>query len=151
MVDFILTDEGISLLELTPRPGGDCLPHLIRHSSGLDMIGLALDVAEGKQLRLPEMSSWRSLVGLRLFARKNGTLTRIDAERLRSDKRVLEAVLKRGNGHQVLMPPDDYDSRLLGHVIFEPNSWARVESECDELAAKLELNMETKLWATPTP
>lgn len=151
MVDFILTDNGISLLELTPRPGGDCLPHLIRQSSGLDMLGLALDVAEGVQPHLPEKSAWRPLVGLRLFARKNGLVIRIDADRLRSDQRVLEVMLKRSNGHQVLMPPDDYESRILGHVVFAPNSWERVESECEELAAKLELNMETKLWKTSTP
>ena len=53
MVDFIVREGKPYLLELTPRPGGDCLPWLIRESSGLDMLGLTLEFARGLEITLP--------------------------------------------------------------------------------------------------
>jgi hypothetical protein len=47
-----------------------------------------------------------------------------------------------------MLPPDDYDSRVLGHVIFAPSSAATLEAEARELAAKLILEMEELRWAT---
>ncbi len=41
MADFILRDGRILFLEMTPRPGGDCLPYLLRRSWGLDILGLS--------------------------------------------------------------------------------------------------------------
>ena len=121
MVDFIVREGKPYLLELTPRPGGDCLPWLIRQSSGLDMLGLTLDIAQGLEITLPAAESWESLVGLRLIAADAGVIKRIDGEPLRRDPRVREVHLKRRNGHRVVLPPKDYDSRILGHVIFKPS------------------------------
>jgi biotin carboxylase len=150
MVDFIVRDNFPYLLELTPRPGGDCLPFLIRQSSGLDMLGLELDVAEQDKVRVPE-PHWHPLVGLRLFARRSGTVTGIDIEELRQDARVIELYLKRRPGHRVVLPPNDYDSRLIGHVIFRPKSRELVEEECVQLAGRMKLRMETSIWTIPMP
>lgn len=150
MVDFIIRDERPYLLELTPRPGGDCLPPLILQSSGLEMLGLELDIAEKDEIHLPDLN-WQPLVGLRLFARRSGIVTGIDIEELQNDPRVKEIYLKRRPGHQVILPPDDYDSRLIGHVIFQPNSRELVEEECLELAGRMILSMETSIWTIPMP
>ncbi|MCA9401538.1 MAG: ATP-grasp domain-containing protein, partial [Candidatus Omnitrophica bacterium] len=55
MVDFKIHNGEISLLELTPRIGGDCLPPLISASCGLDMLQAALDFAEGKTIQVPDI------------------------------------------------------------------------------------------------
>lgn len=149
MVDFIIRDEQPYLLELTPRIGGDCLPPLIMQSCGLDMLELALDFAEGKSTPLPAASRWTPLVGLRLFAQRSGVIAHLDANELERDPRVREVYLKRRAGYRVVMPPEDYDSRLLGHVIFRPYSWNHVEQECGELFALLGLQMETSSWTAP--
>jgi len=142
MVDFIV-DEGVaSLLEMTPRPGGDCLPQTIFQSCGLDMLGLALDFAEGKPIVLPAASNWAQMVGLRLMAKKSGIIQKIGDGTLRRDPRVKELRLKRRPGHRVLLPPDDYESRLLGHLIFKPASPQSIETECTELESKLNLEIE---------
>lgn len=133
MLDFIYADGVAKMIEIAPRIGGDCLPPLILRSSGLDTIGLALDFAERRDVRIPPPSSWRKLVGLRFFATKSGTVRTLDDTALRHDKRVLEIFLKRSAGHRVIMPPDDYDSRLLGHAIFEPRDWNMLGSECAEI------------------
>jgi len=142
MVDFIVWQGKAYLLELTPRPGGDCLPWLIEQSCGLDMIGLALDMAQGKSISALPGQSWKTLVGLRLFAQHGGTVKEIDEGDLRRDPRVQEVLIKRKPGHRVILPPHDYDSRLFGHVIFRPTPSASLEMECAELASKLKVVME---------
>jgi biotin carboxylase len=150
MVDFIIAKDRAYLLELTPRPGGDCLPDLIHFSSGLDMIGAALDFAEGRPVTIPDPPRWESLVGVRLFASQPGVITAIDTDKLRADPRVLQCYLKRSPGHEVILPPDDYDSRLIGHVIFRPDPTPAIESQCKIIAAGLRLEMKAPSWMTPT-
>ena len=144
MVDFIVWQGKAYLLELTPRPGGDCLPWLIQQSCGLDMIGLALDIAQGRNISTPVRKSWKTLVGLRLFASHAGAVKEIDDGDLRRDPRVQEVLIKRRPGHRVILPPKDYDSRLFGHVIFTPTVSTGLEAECAELAGKLKVVMENE-------
>jgi biotin carboxylase len=142
MVDFIVWQGKAYLLELTPRPGGDCLPWLIQQSCGLDMIGLALDMAQGRNISALLRQRWKNLIGLRLFAPHGGTVKEIDEGDLRLDPRVQEVYIKRRPGHRVVLPPNDYDSRLLGHVIFGPTASTSLEAQCSELASKLKVVME---------
>jgi len=142
MVDFIVSQGKAYLLELTPRPGGDCLPWLIQQSCGLDMIGLALDMAQRRNISNLSRQCWETLVGLRLFAQDAGTVKEIDEGDLRQDPRVQEVFIKRRPGHRVVLPPNDYDSRLFGHVIFRPRGITSLETECVELASKLKVVME---------
>jgi len=151
MLDFVVRDGEAVMLEMAPRLGGDCLPPLVRQSCGLDTLGMVLDFAERRPVAIPAPSQWRRLVGLRLFASQAGVISGFDVTALVDDRRVLECHLKRRPGHRVELPPDDYDSRLLGHVVFEPQADSDVAEGCRELAAKLVLDTETAECATPTP
>jgi biotin carboxylase len=142
MVDFILEGGKPYLLEMTPRPSGDCLPWLIEASSGLDTISLELDYAEGKPLNLPELGDFERLVGLRLFAPRRGTVHSFDTAKLEADPRVRQVRLYRRPGHRVEFPPVDYAARVLGHAVFAPTPGADLRQECDELAAKFLVRFE---------
>ncbi|MEJ2165464.1 MAG: ATP-grasp domain-containing protein [Desulfobacterales bacterium] len=142
MLDFIIYQDHIFLLELAPRPGGDCLPFLLRRCRNLDILKLFLDFCQGRPLHLPEKSDLRPAIGLRLHARQSGTLKKIDADRLQRDKRVVEIYLTRRPGHRIKMPPEDYDSWLLGHVIFHPDAHSDPEAQCRELIEKLVVEVE---------
>ena len=141
MVDLIVRNGKALLLEMAPRPGGDCLPPLLLQSAGIDILSMALDVAEGQDLSVPAPDQWRRLVGLRLFGDQAGVVRRIDTDGLSEDDRVLECALKYGPGHRVVLPPDDYDSRILGHVIFEPSTDGDIARECGEMAAKVAIEI----------
>jgi len=136
MVDFMISHDEIIFLEMTPRIGGDCLPPLIRQSCGLDTIGLALDFAEGRQVAMPPLVEWTPLIGLRLFAEHDGILTRQDVSAVNDDPRVREVYLKRSDGHEIWLPPEDYDSWMLGHVIFEPGPHEDIGRQCEEIRSK---------------
>jgi biotin carboxylase len=142
MLDCIVRGGEALMIEMAPRPGGDCLPPLIRRSSGFDTLGAELDLAEGRAVVIPPPSQWRRLVGLRFFASQAGVVRELDLTRLRADARVLECSDKYGPGHRVVLPPEDWDSRILGHAIFEPNPDTPIEPQSLDLAAKVRVHME---------
>ncbi len=141
MVDFIVANKTAYLLEMTPRPGGDCLPPLIRQCCGLDILAAALDFAVGSRPVITGPSAWTRLVGLRLLASRAGQVRAIDPGPVHRDGRVKEVYLKHGPGHRIVLPPDDYGSRILGHVIFEPNGRADVRAQCREISGLLRLSL----------
>lgn len=142
MADFIISKKEMKLLEITPRPGGDFLPQLIMKSSGFDILGASLDAAEGRPIVIPPYFKWRQLAGLRLIASQAGIIRTIDDEALRQDKRVVECLITGSPGHRVDLPPENYDTRYIGYVIFEPSAVDGLESECMDLISKLVLEME---------
>lgn len=152
MADFIVAQGRAWLIEMTPRPGGDCLPPLILRSSGLDMLGLELDVAAGLPPRIPPRADWKRLAGVRIIARKAGILEGIDDRLLRDDPRVLECRCTASPGQRVSLPPRDYDSRILGHVLFAPATEGDLASECRQLAdrVRIEIRAEAPEPAPPT-
>jgi biotin carboxylase len=142
MVDFIVRKNEIVLLEMTPRIGGDCLPQLIRKCCGLDTIGLALDFAEGRECEIPHPERWKELVGIRLFATSSGTLGNVNSGGLLMDTRVKEIFIKRAPGHEIKLPPEDYDSWMLGHVILEPEPGVPLPEQCKELTQQIVVRVE---------
>lgn len=130
MLDFIVSRGDMVLLELAPRPGGDCLPYLLRRGYRLDMLKLQLDFSRRKAPPPPPLVPEKPLVGLRLLARRGGTLKSVDFSALKSDPRVVDIQLIRQPGHRITLPPADYDSWLLGHVVFAPDDTPEVADQC---------------------
>ena len=142
MLDFVVCKNQIVLLELSPRPGGDCLPFLLRRCWNLDMITLYLDFCQQRPWRFQKPANSSPCLGLRLHAGRSGSLKKIDTRQLQHDNRVREIHLTRQPGHQIKMPPDDYDSWLLGHIIFDPDVDTAPEAQCRELLEKLVVEVE---------
>jgi len=119
MLDFIVRNGEMVLLELAPRPGGDCLPHLLLKAQGLDILKLSLDFAGRRQTGplVPLSDFAPGFMGIRIIAREGGILRKINIDALKNDPRVLEIGLSKEPGHEITLPPEDYDSWILGHVI----------------------------------
>jgi len=141
MVDFKIDRGRLYFLELTPRPGGDCLPPLIEMSCGFDIFQAALDFAEGKKFNVPSRKEWEPLVGLQLFASQAGIIQKLDVDFLFKDQRVVTHYLKRQEGDRVRLPPEDYDSRSLGWVIFKPSGKKTIEAECAEIVKNFDIEI----------
>lgn len=142
MVDFILRHKKVVLIEMTPRPGGDCLPFLLKEAGNIDILGLTLDAAEGFAWKNEKKGTYRPLVAFRIHARRNGALKRINTAAVENDERVKKIHLIHSPGHRVTMPPQDYDSWLLGHMIIEPHRRRFFETECLLLAKRIDIEMD---------
>lgn len=142
MVDFLVSDNDITLLEMTPRPGGDCIPHLLRRSGGMDMVSFTLAFARRQPVPAEKAPVNGRYVGLRLHARKAGRIARLDTGRLEQDPGVKEIHLIRRSGHVVTMPPADYESWYLGYVIFQPDPDVPLENQCHDLGLRLGVELE---------
>lgn len=143
MLDFIVTTNDIHLLEMTPRPGGDCLPWLIQHSMNIDILKLALDFAASKEFCFHSSAIAKPLVGLRIHADRPGILDSINTGKVASDPRVREVFIKQKSGHKILLPPEDYDSWNLGHIIFDPYEDIPNKDQCVDLLSLLETKIES--------
>jgi len=141
MVDFIVRDDEIILLEMTPRPGGDCIPYLLRQANSMDMLTYALDFAQKRELP-PLVGHDGQYVGVRLHAGKSGTIMRIDDRLLQQDSRVLEIHGIRKPGHTIKMPPQDYESWYLGHIIVKMAPGIALEQQVKELSSMLVVDID---------
>ena len=142
MVDFIITEDGILFLEMTPRPGGDCLPWLIKKGLNIDILSLNIEIATSQKISFAAISQFSSLVGLRIHAHKAGLLKYIDTSRLTKDPRVMEVLIKQQPKHQIQLPPKDYDSWNLGHIIFKPSKFIPCKNQCEHLLSMLDMDIE---------
>lgn len=137
MLDFMVEQGEIVLLELAPRPGGDCLPHLLHRGCRLDMLKLQLDFSRGKPANPPSLSAAGALVGLRVLARYGGILRKVSFDPLNNDPRILEIRIIRQPGHHIVLPPADYDAWLLGHVIFAPDDETDINLQCRDILDRI--------------
>ena len=142
MLDFIVHQGRMVLLELAPRPGGDCLPWLLRRACNLDILALLLDFSCRRTVSIPSCADSDNLIAVRLYAPHGGIIGEMDTTRIKNDRRVQEIHLIRNPGHRITMPPGDYDSRILGHLIFKPNSESDLEQQCWDVISKFVVRME---------
>lgn len=119
MIDFIVKNNKIYLIEISPRPGGDCLPSLLLCASGQNILKMNIDLAEGKEIFIADYREIKELTALRIFAHKNGVLKSIDMSELKEDSSIIELNLTASIGRKIKLPPDDYDSWILGNYIYE--------------------------------
>mgnify|MGYP001049147160 CR=1 FL=1 len=142
MTDFMIKDREIIFLEITPRPGGDCLPSLLLSAYHLDILSLTLDFAQMCPIQLDRPNTEQQFVGLRIHAEHGGILRTLNTEHISQDPRIREIVLCRKKGDTIKMPPADYESFLLGHIIFNPSEKADIEDECNWLMDKVLIEIE---------
>jgi biotin carboxylase len=143
MTDFIVHEGKIILLEMAPRPGGDCLPALIRNALQMDIIVLTLDAAQNRQMRIGSFRPPQSFVGLRIHASRSGIFRRIDCAFMEGNPRIKEIHILRHSGDIIRMPPDDYDSFVLGNIIFTPENATDPAKECRRLLDNLTVEIES--------
>lgn len=143
MVDFMVDNGKIVFLEIAPRPGGDCLPALIRSALQLDILALTLDVAQKRPLRIGPFRPSQPVVGLRIHACQGGIFRRINWAAIQGNPRIKEINVVRHAGDIVRMPPEDYESFILGNIIFIPEYGTDLRNECRRLLDSLAVEIES--------
>ena len=142
MVDFILHSGHPIIIEMTPRPGGDAIPDLLETATGTDLLELHLNfvATEGHPSKLPSPPGER-FASINLFARRKGKVTRINPSPVIAHPRVRAVFLRKRVGDTILLPPESYDHRLLGHTIVSLDS----EGDILGLSVQLEELLKVKI------
>jgi len=142
MVDYILHQGTPILIEMTPRPGGDSIPELVRAATGLDTLAFYLDFVQGdfrepKELYLPP----ESFASLNFFAPVEGKIEVLDGGKVTACPHVRKLFFKKQAGDRVILPPKDYDNRLLGYCIIEATPGLDLIEETQRLQQMIELRI----------
>lgn len=142
MADFIVKKGDVYLLEISPRIGGDCLPHVLFDAWGIDSIIAAMDFARGTPVKSWLEDTAPLVVGLRIFSPRPGTVVAADTRQLDDDPRVISHHLEGCRGRTVVLPPEDYSSWLLGHVVFQPYNVGDIEDQISEMREHIHIQFE---------
>ena len=139
MVDFILHNGHPMIIEMTPRPGGDSIPDLLETATGTDLLEWHLNFVAGfPPSKLPSPSGER-FASINLFAAQTGKVIRIDPSPIIALPCVRTVFLRKRAGDTILLPPESYDNRLLGHAVVS------LDSEEDILALSTQLEERLKV------
>ena len=117
MVDFVVHEGQPFIIEISPRPGGDSIPHLVKTAMGCDTIGLYLDMACGRPFYPDRDFPIRPSGSLNLYGTREGIITLLDTSEMEKQGWVRKIFLKKRAGDRIGLPPHDYDNRLLGYCI----------------------------------
>ena len=78
-----------------------------------------INLASGEKIDPADYRKIEKLTALRIFAEKNGVLKNIDASELKKETVIIEVNLNANIGMEIKLPPEDYDSWILGNYIFK--------------------------------
>ncbi len=134
MADYVVRAGMPVLIELTPRPGGDSIPDLVKIAAGRDTLSIYLGFVTRAFLH-PARGTMRPLsyASVNLYAPCEGTIMRLDGSGIKGLPHVKGLVLKKKEGDCVVLPPKDYDHRLLGYCIVATEPDADLMAECRRL------------------
>ena len=117
MLDFFVIDGNIVMLEASPHPGGECLPYIIEYATGQNILLKALDFAVDGKTHFGNWQDAQPHIGVRIIARHPGLLQAVNINNLPADPSVREIVRYQQSSPRIVLPPADYDSRVIGHVV----------------------------------
>jgi biotin carboxylase len=139
MVDYIVREGFLMIIEMTPRPGGDSIPDLVRTGAGRNVLDIYLDFVCGnlKHFRKEASLVPESFASINLFAPKEGVICHLDGSRITSLPHVKALFFKKSVGDRVVLPPKDYDNRLLGYCIVALKPQCDIPSECHRIEEQL--------------
>lgn len=130
--EFRVTPDGMPVaLEVAARIGGGAVYQSVRHSVGIDMVEVAIDLARGQRPVLTRHDP-RPVGDLDLFAEQDGVLESVcGVDEAAADPAVLEVQLYHQPGDQILTMP--LVQQPHGHIVFT----AAAAAELDQTAKRL--------------
>jgi hypothetical protein len=140
--DVRVSPEHVTVLEMSPRLGGNCIPKLISLGTGVDLVYTALCFALGEPVKLPAQVDVVRPCGSWIFGgAQSGRLEEIvGAEELRSAvPEVLEYSLYYEIGDEI--PRFIHNGNSLGHVVFDCPPQADYDNIVDRLQRYIRLKV----------
>ena len=142
-VEIKVTEEGVKLVELGARLGGDCITtHLLETSvTGINMAQIAIELALGVKPEISHYTDSGVSVGIRFIPSHKGILKSISGiEDARNSEGVIELVII-GKVDSLYSEATD-DSARFGYVICKGASAEEAQQRCLKAIKKLHFEMQ---------
>lgn len=147
-VDFMVTADGIKVLEIGGRLGGEMInSHLIPLAQpGLLPYQALLEVIQGRNpfSRNDYTTSFRSVAGSRVvMAPGLGVIDRVaGVETVRRDPRCRELLQLYGPGDSMVLPEVKFKAYELGYIVAQCEAAGDINAILDELAARITISLK---------
>jgi len=118
--DVIVTNEKITIMEMSPRLGGNGIPMIVERSTGFDIIGTSILFALNEDISFPKVSHPKNSCGSLVFgSEQKGVLEHIVAkdELVEAVPEVFEYSLNFNIGEVV--PSFKHSGNSMGYVLFD--------------------------------
>lgn len=129
--DVFVNGEDVFVVEIGGRTGATCIPELISMYYGFDFYKKILESAMGEKPDFPKLQKKRPCMARLLMSPKDGVITCVDEERLKSLKeKGARTALDFPVGHAV--EKMENGTNRLGHLVAEAKSTEEFESILQE-------------------
>jgi len=137
--DFVVSGDGVFVLELSPRLGGNCIARLIRHASGFDILQYAIQFACRDAQPCSVAAPLRPTAVILLGTERPGRLDYNEAElcALRKEPWVLTAELDCARGTMVSAFTDG--RRRVGEAFLVADDRDELDQRVSEFCRRLAL------------
>ncbi|HIL78734.1 MAG: ATP-grasp domain-containing protein [Methyloprofundus sp.] len=141
--DVKISSDRITVIEMSPRLGGNGIPELIYYSSGIDVIGMTINYALGKPCNIPEQPDSLTPCASLIFGSDTaGQLNAITAtEEL---KNAYPELIECRYNYQVgdHVPAFEHSGNSLGYALFYCPPESGYPSMVNRLQAALQISIE---------
>ena len=116
-VEFKLSTKGPKIIEVNGRPGGDNICRLVKYTTGIDLVQIAVCLSVGRYDQCQKTSKpMAETAGIDYFySMKDGVIKGIDEEELKNNKKVLTYKVYRKAGEHIKRTVDNFSR--LGYFI----------------------------------
>jgi hypothetical protein len=112
-------------------------------ATGVDTLALYLDFVQGRFKEPEDLHLAReSFASLNFFAPREGRIEVLDGTKVRACSHVRKLFFKKKAGDRVILPPKDYDNRLLGYCVIEAKPGLDLVLETRRLEQMIEVRIE---------
>ncbi len=140
--DIIVGSDSISILEMSPRLGGNCIPEIVHLGTGFDMVEASLKLSLGLIPKIPQIKKIRP-TGVRILrsSHKGVLSTYRNPEDIRSKyEGLLELIIDYAPGAMVNHYSQGADR--IGHIICQSSSVETLDQELDLVEKDLNITVK---------
>ena len=141
--DAVVSPDKVTIIEINPRLGGNGIPFLIAHSSGVNLLTIALRFAVGEPLNFTRSVAPLKGCGSWVFgSNRSGRLLRIASEAELKDKvpELLVYLLRCRIGEDVAA--FSHSGKSLGFAVFDCRQPSDYDRTVDRIAQALQLSVQ---------
>ncbi|MCL6591375.1 MAG: ATP-grasp domain-containing protein [Firmicutes bacterium] len=133
-------EKGPYVIEIGGRLGGDFIPHIVNLATGINLNTVLIDIILGRELKIEQTEN--NFCAVRFICPKTtGIFLGFgNTEKVLQKENAVSWKLKGTMGNKILLPPEEYQTRL-GYYILKEKSYPLLAEKLDRITKNIELEI----------